>query len=173
MVSLLTESLPPDLGILRYHVSGDFFSRTYLHAAYALALKEPDRLFYFYTKSLHFLCTLPCKREKLAKGVILPNFLITASRGGKFDELIDPLTVREAVVLTDLATNKILAKRKNPTIVPKGYPYGGYPIDHDDSHAAQPGGSFALMLHATQPAGSKAAEVLKTLKGKGSYARKK
>ena len=49
----------------------------------------------------------------------------------------------------------------------------GLPIDHDDSHAALNGGSFALLLHGTQPKDSDASKALKALKGKGSYSRNK
>lgn len=168
--SLLLKSLPPDLGILRYHVSGDWFRKEYLMGAYETALAKPNILFYFYTKSLYFLDCLDC--IDLSQGIILPNFLVTASRGGKYDHLIEPLNMREAVVITDLETNKVIAKRKNLTRVPKGFPYGGYPIDHDDSHAATIGGSFALLLHGVQPAESDASKVLSMLKGKSSYKRK-
>ena len=49
----------------------------------------------------------------------------------------------------------------------------GLEIDTDDTHAASYGGDFALLIHGTQPKGTEAAQALKTLKGKGSYSRKK
>ena len=52
----------------------------------------------------------------------------------------------------------------------------GLAIDHDDSHAARPSlrdQDFALLIHGTQPKGTKASEALKRLKGKGSYSRKR
>jgi hypothetical protein len=137
---------------LRYHVSGDFFKLAYLQAALELAKKRPDVLFYGYTKSLDYLKSLPMHNARL--GIFHPNnFMLTASRGGKYDHLIDTLKMREArVVLTEGDAKRL-------------------PIDHDDSHAATYGGSFALLIHGTQPAGSEAAKALAKLKGKGSYAR--
>jgi len=148
----LSTDLPTNLGILRYHVSGDFFTQSYLRAAYALALQHPGRLFYAYTKSLHYLDSLDC--VDLSNGRILPNFLITGSRGGKHDNLIDYLGIRTAKV--------IMAESEA----------GRLPIDHDDSHAATTGGNFALLIHGVQPAGTDAAKALRALKGRGSYGRK-
>ena len=73
-----------------------------------------------------------------SNGVLLPNFMITASRGGKYDHLIEPLNMREAVVVNYDSEATM-------------------DIDHDDSHAATMGGSFNLLIHNTQPAGSIAA----------------
>ena len=141
---ILNDSLPNDCGILRYHVSGDWFNRSYLRGAVTLAEDKPDTLFYGYTKSLHLL-----------GGLTFPdNFRLTLSRGGKHESLIDTLNLREAVVVfSEDEAN-------------------GLPIDHDDSHAALPGPSFALLLHGVQPAGSTAAKALQKLRGKGSYGRK-
>jgi hypothetical protein len=46
-------------------------------------------------------------------------------------------------------------------------------IDHDDSHAALPGPSFALLIHGIQPAGSEAGKAVRALRGVGSYSREK
>jgi hypothetical protein len=46
----------------------------------------------------------------------------------------------------------------------------GLEIDHDDSHAADPNWrnlNFALLIHGSQPAGSKASKALQQLKKKG------
>lgn len=154
--NLLADSLPADIGVLRFHVSGDFFKLAYLQGALALANERPDVLFYAYTKSLRFIERYePMWNPGL--GIFNPqgNFLITASRGGKYDYAIRDLGLREAVVVFSEAE----AERHN------------LPIDHDDSHAATVGRSFALLLHGTQPKGSEAATALSQLKGKGSYAR--
>lgn len=143
---ILVASLPADAGVIRYHVAGDFFKLAYLRGAIELATMRPDVLFYTYTKSLPLLV-----------GLDLPNnFLVTASKGGKYDHLIEGLAIREAVVIHSEAEATRL----------------GLEIDHDDSHAATYGDSFALLIHGTQPAGSDAAKALQALKGKGSYARK-
>jgi len=151
---LLAMSLPTDCGVLRYHVSGDFFKLAYLRGALALAKSRPDVLFYGYTKSLHLIPKLGGKMARPWMGEATPNFLLTASQGGKYDHLIKPLQMRKAkVVFSDAEA-------------------GNLPIDHDDSHAATSGGSFALLIHGTQPAKSDASKALVALKGKGSYARK-
>lgn len=148
---LLERFMPPNLGILRYHVGGEFFKQVYLDAAVELAECYPNVLFYAYTKSLHFLQNVDMVNP--SKGLIRPNFLITTSRGGKYDSLIGELKVRTATVIFNESE--------------------GSPIDHDDSHAATEGGSFYLLLHGVQPKGSKAAKALVELKGIGSYSKRK
>jgi len=149
---LLRDSLPSNIGVLRYHVSGDFFKLSYLQGALRLAQERPDVLFYAYTKSLRHLLSLPMLNPSL--GLFERNFLLTASAGGKWDHLIGDLGLRQAKVVMSESEA------------------GSLPIDHDDSHAATFGGDFALLIHGTQPAGSDAAKALRELKGKGSYARK-
>ena len=147
MGCLLEEALPRNAGIVRIHVGGDMFSLAYLRAWHVMAAAYPKILFYFYTKSLHFLRVLfnegLCK--DLSKGIIRDNLLVTASYGGVFDRLIPELGIRTAMVVYD--TNVTL------------------PIDHNDSHAATPGGDFALLIHGTQPKGSKAGAALSILRG--------
>ena len=147
MGCLLEEALPRNAGIVRIHVGGDMFSLAYLRAWYLMAGVYPKVLFYFYTKSLHFLRVLFnegfCK--DLSKGIIRDNLLVTASYGGVFDRFIPELGIRTAMVVYD--TNVTL------------------PIDHNDSHAATPGGDFALLIHGTQPKGSKAGAALSILRG--------
>jgi len=153
--NLILTTLPPKCKVLRYHVGGDFFKRTYFEGAYHAAKKRPDVIFYAYTKSLHFLATLPYNRTDLSRGVLLPNFLVTGSRGGKYDNLLDALQLRTATVVFSREATEL-------------------PIDHDDSHAATAGGDFALLLHGTQPKGSKAAAAWqKVKKSEGGYSRKK
>jgi hypothetical protein len=84
------------------------------------------------------------------------NFLVTASYGGKYDQLISQLELRSAkVVFTEAEAKKL-------------------PIDHNDNHAATIGGNFALLLHGQQPAKSPASRALQTLKNNGisGYQRK-
>jgi len=153
IIALLANSLPSDAGIIRLHVGGDFYKMDYLWAIANLAYYRREILFYCYTKSLHLLDKL--ETDDLSKGIIYPNFLATGSYGGKFDHLIHKMMIRTAsVVYSESAAN-------------------GLPIDHDDSHAATPGGHFALYLHGTQPAGTTASKALQVLRkaGKGSYAR--
>lgn len=149
---LLIDSLPKQVGIVRIHVGGDFKTKNYFRAWLDVARQRPDVLFYAYTKSLPFW--VACMDEVNE----LQNFVLTASRGGTKDNLITKHSLREAVVVF----NKSQAKRKK------------LPIDHDDSHAANPlirDRSFALLIHGVQPAGSKAGKAVKSLKGVGSYKR--
>ena len=81
-------------------------------------------------------------------GEMLPNFYLTASRGGKHDDLIDMMGMREARVIFSTEEAEQL----------------GMEIDHDDSHAAKPGASFSLLLHGIQPAKTAASVALSALR---------
>lgn len=151
IAEMICELLPKNAGVIRYHVAGDFFKLEYLRGAVLAAEKRPDVLFYAYTKMINHLGQIDM--EDPSNGVIRHNFLMTASIGGKYDHLISVLKLRTAKV--------VFAEDQA----------GNLPIDHDDSHAATMGGSFALLLHGVQPKGSEAAVALKTLKG-NTYNRK-
>ena len=147
----LLAALPKNAGVIRIHVGGDLKTRSYFEGWILTAKARPDILFYAYTKSLPFwvrhLNNIP------------DNFVLTASRGGHRDDLIGKHNLREAVVVGSEAEAAAL----------------NLPIDHDDSHAANPATrnqSFALLIHGPQPAGSKAAKDKVKLKGVGSYHRK-
>jgi hypothetical protein len=152
---LIIDSIPSDAGIVRYHVSGDFFKPAYLRGAIEAAKAMPDVLFYGYTKSLNLLSKVPMLNPEM--GVVIDNFLLTASVGGRYDNLIDTIGIRTAtVVFSESEANRL-----------------GLPIDHDDTHAATPGGNFTILLHGTQPKGSKAAKAWQHIKTtKGGYSRK-
>ncbi len=45
----------------------------------------------------------------------------------------------------------------------------GLELDHDDSHAMNPGPSFALIIHGMQPAGSAASKALTELRRNGEF----
>ena len=155
MLQLFLASMPDNLGICRIHVGGDFFNRMYFLAWLSLAELHPDRLFYAYTKSLPYWIKY---RDYVDS---LPNFVITASYGGRHDSLIKSEGLRYAVVLDTM--DKLMKNKLE--------------VDHDDSHAADPSKkrkSFALLIHNTQPAGSEASQVLqyqRKNKVKHSYAR--
>lgn len=145
----LCDALPDDAGCVRIHAAGDFKLLNYFDAWLEVATRNPDRRFYAYTKSLPFWV----KRLE----ALPANFLLTASRGGKADCLIDEHGLREArVVFSEAEANAL-----------------GLEIDHDDSHAALPGPSFALLIHGIQPAGSEAGKAVRALRGRGSYSRQK
>ena len=154
MVALLERTLPRNAAIVRQHVGGDFFNEMYFLAWLEVAKRNSHILFYAYTKSLNYWV----KNMELVNS--LPNVVLTASRGGRLDHMIDLYNLREAVV--------VFSEQQADEL--------GLEIDHDDSHAAKPSmrnQDFALLIHGTQPAGSEAATALKELKGKGSYSRKK
>ena len=143
MALAISDDLPANLGINRIHVGGDFFSLKYMMAWIRVAEWNPDRLFYAYTKSLQYW--LACLDS------IPDNFVLTASRGGRQDHLIDEHNLREAKV--------VFSEQEAIDL--------GYEIDHDDSHAARPdlrNQSFALLIHGTQPKGSDASAAIKQLK---------
>jgi len=154
MLDELKKALPKNAGIVRIHVAGDFFSQNYFDAWYALAVFYPGILFYAYTKSLPYWVA---RRTEVKQ---IPNFILTASRGGRRDNLIGKHKLRQTIVV--FSEQEAYHK--------------GLEIDHDDSHAADPSKrreSFALLIHGTQPKGSVASVALSALKGKGSYSRKK
>lgn len=127
----ILKDLPANCGILRYHVGGDFFTQNYFRAAYEIAKTRPDILFYGYTKSIPFLLNL--SSINLSKGIILPNFIITASWGGKWDNLIG-----------NIRTNKVVYSVREANKL-------GLPVDKDDSHSSNPGGHFSIVIHGVQP----------------------
>ena len=74
---LICQSLPEKFDIMRVHVGGDYFSRNYFLAWCMVAERNPDKVFYSYTKSLAIVAGIP-KPD---------NLVLTASRGGKWDNL--------------------------------------------------------------------------------------
>jgi len=149
MKALIIQSLPstPFQVVVRIHVAGDFFSQTYFDAWLEVAKEKKNFLLYAYTKSLPFWVA------RLAD--IPSNFILTASFGGKFDDMIEAHNLRYAkVVYTEEQAAAL-----------------GLEIDHDDSHAYTAGPSFALLLHGTQPKGTDANLALRKLRKekKGGY----
>ena len=148
----ILENIPKKAGIIRIHVGGDFQTKAYFQSWIGAATKRQDLLFYAYTKSLPFWVLL--------RDSIPDNFLLTASYGGYRDELIEKHDLRYSkVVYSKYAARKLKL-----------------PIDHDDSHAADPkkrDKSFALLIHGAQPAGSEASKAVRKLNGVGAYGRGK
>lgn len=148
----LQDAMPDNLGICRLHVGGDLFKAAYLQAWIDVAEAHKDRLFYAYTKSLKYWVA---HRKRIES---TPNLILTASYGGRDDSLIDEHGLRSVRVVY---TEKEASDQ-------------GLPIDHDDSHAADPtqrDQSFALLIHGVQPKGSAAAAAKQALNGRGSYSR--
>lgn len=148
MAVLINDSLPEKATVIRIHVGGDFFNEDYMAAWIMVALLNPEKTFYAYTKSLNYWVSL--QQE------IPSNFKLNASKGGRFDNLITQHNLKYAeVVYTE---KEALDK--------------GLEIDHDDSKAVYGDVSFALLLHGVQPKGSVASTALRALNGVGSYSKK-
>jgi hypothetical protein len=134
MAKVIQASLPHGMDKIRIHVSGDFFSETYFLAWLNVAMNNPLRVFYGYTKALPHLVKY--------RAWIPDNFRFTASKGGTHDHMIRDFNLPFAEVVFSVKE----AEDK------------GLQIDHDDSLAFANRGSFALLLHATQPQGTPAAD---------------
>lgn len=150
LVDLIKRSIPLNANMVRIHVAGDFFSQNYFDAWIAVANAMPNVVFYAYTKSISFWI------NRLQQ--IPSNFRLTASYGGRHDDLIETHKLRSAKVVYSVAEAN------------------GLPIDHDDSHAYASGNqSFALLLHGIQPKGSGASKALSVLRkeGIGGYGKQK
>ena len=146
MVDIIQEQMPKNLGICRIHVAGDFFSPAYFEAWIRTAIMNPDRLFYAYTKSL------PYWVDNLE--IIPDNLILTASYGGRRDDMIVEYNLRSAKVVFSYEEADMLDLE----------------VDHDDTHAANPfwaTSDFALIIHGIQPKGSEAADAIKQLKKDG------
>ena len=138
LADLICDSLPDKFDIMRVHVGGDYFNRDYFMAWCLVAERNPDKVFYSYTKSLAVL-----------GGISRPdNLVLTASRGGKHDDLIDRLGWKEALVVYSESEAEKL----------------GLEIDHADTHAAFGKENFALLIHGTQPKGSAASQALSAIR---------
>ena len=151
MVMLIKMSLPCSYGVIRIHVSGDFFNQMYFDAWCIVARDTPNIHFYGYTKSLNYWV------NSLDK--IPDNLNLTASVGGRQDKLIQEHNLKYAqVVFHPSEADKL-----------------GLRIDHDDSLAMYGFESFALLLHGTQAAKSEASKAKSRMQREGvkfSYSRK-
>lgn len=130
--------------LVRIHTSGDFFNQTYFNAWLLVAKAMPEKTFYAYTKSLKFWVA--------QLNNIPENLHLTASYGGKNDNLIEQFNLKSVVIVFSNEE----AKEK------------GLEIDHDDSHAYSPLiKKFALLIHGTQKAGSEAMNAVMKLREEG------
>ncbi|QDU18462.1 GP88 family protein [Urbifossiella limnaea] len=153
MTSLLLDSLSPFARLVRVHDSGDFFSQDYFDAWLAVARARPQSTLYAYTKAAPLWVA---RLDQVGNGHTpgpVPNLVLTASRGGTHDDLIDEYGLRSArVVFSEQEADDL-----------------GLDVDHDDSHAMAHGPDFALLLHGTQPPGTPAARAVAALRRSGFY----
>ena len=120
---------------VRIHSSGDFFSGEYLRAWLKVARVNEHLKFYCYSKSLHLFGT----------NISLPdNFFLTASFGGKRDDLIHKGYFKRWAIVVN----------SEDEAIKKGIEHIGkpYKIDKDDSSCFKPD-PFALLIHGTQKKG--------------------
>lgn len=151
MADVIHNSLPnPKKKIIRIHVSGDFFNQKYFDAWMIVAQRNPDFVFYAYTKSIQFWIN--------RLNDIPVNLKLTASIGGKQDELVYKHNLKYNLVV------------KSPE---EAYELN-LPIDKDDSHAYAQNNSFAILIHGTQKAGSEMGKAKNALRKRGimGYQRK-
>ena len=150
MAKLIEDALvvKRNIKLVRFGQSGDFYSQAYFDAWLMVAKQHPEWIVYGYTKAL------PYWVRRL--GEIPSNMKIVASRGGTHDYMIEMFGLRSArVVLSERE-----ARRK-----------WKLPIDHDDTHVWKYDGDFAILIHGTQPAGSKAGKAWYKISkhGRGGY----
>lgn len=143
---IIQNNLPKDAGIVRIHVAGDFFNQKYFDAWLEVANLNSNILFYAYTKSIPYW---------VARINEIPNnFILTASYGGRKDDMISQYNLRSVkIVFSKYQARKLKLQ-----------------IDHDDSHAALPSKKnkdFALLIHGIQKAKTKASKAIQRMKRLG------
>jgi hypothetical protein len=114
--------LPKTATAVRVHASGDFFSQDYFDTWLDYARARPDVAFWAFTKSINFWV------ERLDR--VPSNFVLTASLGGKLDDLALQHNLRTA------------------TVVPTLEDANGKPVDYNDDLARVHGESFVLLDNA-------------------------
>ena len=121
LVNLILPSIPQKADRIRIHGSGDFFKQSYFDAWLEIARRNPEKLFWAFTKSVQFWI------KRIDE--IPQNLILQASRGGKKDPLIDQFNLKSATVFRTLQEAI----------------ESGLPIDVDDTYACSNQGSFALV----------------------------
>lgn len=122
--------IPKNCKAIRIHASGDFFSQNYFDMWLEIARENPTIEFWAYTKSINFW--IPRIDD------IPDNLTLTASRGSKFDILIDQYKLKNATVV----------KPSNIKFVTKNTAYFKnklHQIDYGDDVAREKGVSFLLL----------------------------
>lgn len=135
----------------RIHESGDFFSQKYFDAWLEFTQKHPEIVVYGFTTSLKFWI------NRLNE--IPNNFRLTASKGGKQDDLIEKHNLRYVDIVRNV--EEAIKKRLQ--------------IDINDKLASSDSDQpFAILVHGGQPKGSawskditKNRELIKQLKNRG------
>ena len=113
-------TIPRDCTAIRIHASGDFFNQQYFDMWLTLAKENPHVEFWAYTKSVQYWI------NRIAQ--IPDNFILTASYGGRQDELIEKYKLKNVKVYA------------NPNDLPCDRP-----VDVNDDWARKPNVNFALL----------------------------
>ncbi len=156
MSELISQSLPADdlPYIVRLHSAGDISCDNEFMAWMAIAKKYPQHVFYAYTKSLNYWV------RHLRELECIPNLLLTASYGGRHDDLIKEYGLRHTVVVLSMLQARLR----------------GLPVDTTDKYAAlekYKDTSFALLIHGIQPKNTPSSKAWQHVrKTSGGYNRK-
>ena len=135
LADLIDSSLPKGATHIRIHVGGDYYNFDYYLAWMRVAQRHPEIIFYGYTKMIPFI--------KVTRPDMPANFRITASIGGRYDEMAYQYPVYARIVYSQQEADDL-----------------GLEIDHDDSHAIDCTKPYAIIIHGTQPAGSVAGKAV-------------
>jgi len=111
--------LPEKANSVRIHMSGDFYSQDYFDLWIEICLENPNVEFWAYTKSVNYWVN---RLDKIPN-----NLILTASKGGKYDYLIEKYNL------------------KNVEIIKKKEQANGRPIDEKDREARKPNINFCLL----------------------------
>jgi hypothetical protein len=112
--------IPADCKAIRIHAAGDFFNQEYFDMWLKLAIDNPNIEMWAYTKSLQYWVN--------RLGDIPKNFVLTASYGGRQDNLIEQHNLKNVIVYP------------SQSLVPTERP-----IDTNDDWARKPEINFALL----------------------------
>ena len=123
----------PRAEICRIHSGGDFFNQTYFNAWMYVAEEKPNIRFYAYTKSLTFWLHYLQRRSNSFKS-FPPNVKMIASKGGRYDKLIDKYKWRSVEIVTK--PHKTLKTYQDDFMT--------------EIEVLEGNDSFAIMLHGTQ-----------------------
>lgn len=111
--------LPKNCSAVRIHASGDFYSQSYFDMWLEICRQNPNVEFWAYTKSLNYW---------IARLDVIPsNLILTASYGGKFDNLISKYNLKHAKVIDSLTEAVDM------------------PVDYNDDEARKPHVNFYLL----------------------------
>lgn len=113
-----------DMENVRIHMSGDFFSQEYFDMWCEIANENPDADFWAFTKSVKFWV------ERLGK--IPKNLILTASKGGKFDDLIEKHNLKHTIVVDPNQVTDIITEGEYTWATYNGKKY---PVDTNDDWA--------------------------------------